>query len=68
MGGFGAASYGTAYPGKLAGYVLSGAWTRDHKGLAKADEALSDSTYVPNDWATACVQTPPWERRIWPTR
>ena len=34
MGGFGAASYGTAHPGKLDGYVLSGAWTRDHAGLA----------------------------------
>ena len=34
MGGFGAASYGTAHPGKLDGYVLSGAWTRDHASLA----------------------------------
>ncbi len=58
MGGFGAASYGTAYPGKLAGYVLSGAWTRDHKGLAKADEALSDSTYVPNELGDGVCSDP----------
>lgn len=58
MGGFGAASYGTAYPGKLAGYVLYGAWTRDHKGLAKADEALSDSTYVPNELGDGVCSDP----------
>ena len=58
MGGFGAASYGTAYPGKLAGYVLSSAWTRDHKGLAKADEALSDSTYVPNELGDGVCSDP----------
>lgn len=48
MGGFGAASYGTAHPGELDGYVLSGAWTRDHRGLALVDDALPADEYVPN--------------------
>lgn len=49
MGGFGAASYGTAHPGELDGYVLSGAWTRDHRGMALADDALPDDQYIPNE-------------------
>ena len=50
MGGFGAASYGTAHPGKLDGYVLSGAWTRDHAGLASGavEQGLDPETYIPN--------------------
>ena len=51
MGGFGAASYGTAHPGKLDGYVLSGAWTRDHASLASGavEQGLDPETYIPNE-------------------
>ncbi|MEG1906171.1 MAG: alpha/beta hydrolase [Gordonibacter sp.] len=49
MGGFGAASYGTAHPGELRGYVLSGAWTRDYRGLAIVDDTLSADQYLPNE-------------------
>ncbi|MEG0845465.1 MAG: alpha/beta hydrolase [Raoultibacter sp.] len=48
MGGFGAASYGTTFPGKAAGYVLSGAWTRDNRGLTVVDKTLADDAYLPN--------------------
>ncbi len=49
MGGFGAASYGTAHPRELNGYVLSGAWTRDNQGLAIVDDALPADQYIPNE-------------------
>lgn len=58
MGGFGAASYGTAHPGKLAGYVLSGAWTRDHKGLANVDPSLDNDTYLPNELGDGVCSDP----------
>ena len=58
MGGFGAASYGTAQPGKLAGYVLSGAWTRDHKGLANVDPSLDNDTYLPNELGDGVCSDP----------
>ncbi len=48
MGGYGAASYGTTYPTKLAGYVLSGAWTRDNRGLAQVDSSLPATATIPN--------------------
>lgn len=48
MGGFGAASYGTTFPGKVDHYVLSGACTRDTKGIAVVDDSLDDELYVPN--------------------
>lgn len=51
MGGYGAALYGHLHPGKVDGYVLSGAWTRDNKGLgAGAVEAdATDLAYMPNE-------------------
>lgn len=58
MGGFGAASYGTTYPGKLDGYVLSGAWTRDHRGLANVDAALDSATYLPNELGDGVCSDP----------
>ena len=69
MGGFGAASYATTYPGKLDGYVLSGAWTRDHAGLAAGvvEQGLDPPT-SPTSWATAYARTPPWAKRTWPIR
>lgn len=58
MGGFGAASFGTAHPGKLAGYVLSGAWTRDHKGLALVDDSLPSDTYLANELGDGVCSDP----------
>ncbi|MEG0323133.1 MAG: alpha/beta hydrolase [Raoultibacter sp.] len=58
MGGFGAASYGTAYPKKLAGYVLTGAWTRDHKGLGIVDDNTPADTYLPNDLGDGVCSDP----------
>lgn len=60
MGGFGAASYGTTFPGKLAGYVLSGAWTRDHARLASdaAEQGLDPETYVPNELGDGVCSDP----------
>ncbi len=50
MGGYGAALYGTMFPGKADGYVLSGAWTRDAKGLGTEAVASKgdDLDYIPN--------------------
>lgn len=58
MGGFGATSYGTAHPGALDGYVLSGAWTRDHRGLAVVDETLPADQYVPNELGDGVCSDP----------
>lgn len=60
MGGFGAASYGTTFPGKVDGYVLSGAWTRDHAGLAAgvAAQGLSPETYIPNELGAGVCSDP----------
>lgn len=60
MGGFGAASYGTTYPGRLDGYVLSGAWTRDHAGLAAgaAEQGLDPATYLPNELGDGVCSDP----------
>ena len=48
MGGFGATSYGTTHPGKIDFYVVSGALTRDRKGITALDASLDDELYVPN--------------------
>lgn len=48
MGGFGATSYGTTFPGKIDHYVISGGFTRDNKGIANVDDSLDDELYVPN--------------------
>ena len=60
MGGFGAASYGTAHPGKLDGYVLSGAWTRDHTGLASGavEQGLDPEMYIPNELGDGVCSDP----------
>lgn len=58
MGGFGAASYGTAHPGELDGYVLSGAWTRDHQGLALTDDTLAPGDYIPNELGDGVCSDP----------
>ena len=60
MGGFGAASYATTYPGKLDGYVLSGAWTRDHAGLAAGvgEQGLDTPTNHPNELGDGVCSDP----------
>lgn len=60
MGGFGAASYGTTFPDKLSGYVLSGAWTRDRAGLASGvvDRDLDPTTYLPNELGDGVCSDP----------
>lgn len=60
MGGFAAALYGTTFPGKVDGYVLSGAWTRDNKGLAAAAVAApaDDLFYIPNELGAGVCSDP----------
>ncbi|MBQ9954713.1 MAG: lysophospholipase [Eggerthellaceae bacterium] len=60
MGGFAAALYGTTFPGKVDGYVLSGAWTRDNKGLTKAAVAApaDDLFYIPNELGDGVCSDP----------
>lgn len=50
MGGYTAALYGHLYPGKADGYVLSGAWSRDNKGLGAGAVAAPnpDTDYMEN--------------------
>lgn len=62
MGGFATAEYGTAHPGKLAGYVLSGAWTRDNGKLGEnavaQTEGLPGDTYIPNELGDGVCSDP----------
>lgn len=62
MGGYGAALYGHLFPGKIQGYVLSGAWTRDNGGLGanaiKATEGQPDLTYLPNQLGDGVCSNP----------
>jgi len=52
MGGYAVAGYGTKYPGKVKGIIMSGAWTRDNKGLAKiVPDDLDPLTYIDNELA-----------------
>ena len=48
MGGFGATAYGTAHPGKVDYYIISGALTRASKRNPILDLPLDDDAYVPN--------------------
>ncbi len=60
MGGYGAASYATAHPGKIDGYILSGAWTRDNAGLATdaIDAPGENLTYIENSLADGVCSDP----------
>ncbi len=60
MGGFAAGLYGTMFPGKVDGYVLSGAWTRDNKGLTKAavEAPADDLFYIPNELGDGVCSDP----------
>lgn len=50
MGGYAVSCFGTKYAGKVKGIVLTGAWTRDNKGIAKgAPEGLDPLTYLDNE-------------------
>lgn len=52
MGGFAAAGFGTKYSKTVEGIVLTGALTRDNKGLIYgAPQDLAPSTYLPNGLA-----------------
>jgi len=60
MGGYASALYGTMFPGKVDGYVLSGAWTRDNKGLTKAavEADAPDLVYIPNELGDGVCSDP----------
>ena len=60
MGGYGAALYGTMFPTKADGYVLSGAWTRDNKGLGAGAVASEgdDLDYMPNELGDGVCSDP----------
>ena len=60
MGGYASALYGTMFPGKADGYVLSGAWTRDNKGLTAAAVAsdADDLEYLPNELGDGVCSDP----------
>ena len=60
MGGYGAALYGHLHPGKADGYVLSGAWTRDNKGLGAAalQSDAPDTAYMPNELGDGVCSDP----------
>ncbi|QLG41666.1 alpha/beta hydrolase [Paenibacillus sp. E222] len=50
MGGFASSSFGTKYPGKVKGIVLSGALTRYHTKVAgELPLDLAPGTYFPNE-------------------
>ena len=52
MGGYAVSCYGTKYPGKVKGIIMSGAVTRDNKGLTKMiPDGLDPLTYVDNQLA-----------------
>lgn len=50
MGGFGVAAFGTKYPNKVDGIVISGGLTRDHYGtISSVPEDLADDFRLPNE-------------------
>ena len=60
MGGYCASLYGHMFPGKVDGYVLSGAWTRDNKGLGTGAAAAEgdDLDYTPNELGDGVCSDP----------
>ena len=51
MGGYGVVSFGTKYPGKVNGFITSGALTRDTTGsLQRIPEGLDPLSYVENEF------------------
>lgn len=59
MGGFASASFGTKYPGKVRGIVLSGALTRFHTKVAgELPLQLPSGTYLPNELGAGVCSDP----------
>ena len=58
MGGFGATSYGTTFPGKVDFYVISGALTRDCRGITALDPSIPNDIYVPNALGSGVCSDP----------
>nr|WP_237163183.1 alpha/beta hydrolase [Paenibacillus sp. BIHB 4019] len=59
MGGFASSSFGTKYPGKVKGIVLSGALTRYHTKVAgELPLSLPSGTYFPNELGSGVCSDP----------
>lgn len=59
MGGFATAAFGTKYPGKVKGIVLSGALTRYNAQIAgELPLALPSGTYFPNELGNGVCSDP----------
>lgn len=59
MGGFASSSFGTKYPGKVKGIVLSGALTRFNTKVAgELPMALPAGTYFPNELGSGVCSVP----------
>lgn len=59
MGGFASSSFGTKYPGKVKGIVLSGALTRYHTKVAgELPMELPLGTYFPNELGSGVCSDP----------
>ncbi|MBW8381757.1 MAG: lysophospholipase [Youngiibacter sp.] len=59
MGGYASALFGSHYPGKADGYVLSGALTRNNAGAGSALPAdLPAETYFPNELGAGVCSDP----------
>lgn len=59
MGGYAGAAFGTKYPNKVAGIVLSGGLTRDNTGLIiNVDMALDPKTEFPNELGDGVCSDP----------
>lgn len=59
MGGFAVTSFGTKYPGKVDGFVTSGALTRDNMGILESVPTdLDVNTYFPNQLGDGVCSDP----------
>jgi lysophospholipase len=59
MGGYAAALYGSNYPHKIDGYILSGALTRNNANIgAELDRDLDPKTYFPNELGPGICSNP----------
>lgn len=59
MGGFATSAFGTKYPGKVKGIVLSGALTRYNAQIAgELPRALPSGTYFPNELGNGVCSDP----------
>ena len=56
MGGFGVACFGTKYPNKVDGIIISGGLTRDNHGISSGVPAeLNDHFQLPNEFQNQLV-------------